>query len=166
MERLYYRITVKGEIGPRCAAAFDGMEIRAAHGEPTSPGQSSTNHTSTDFSTGSPISDSPSAASPHSTPTHSHAVAERAAPRQTQPRRRHLTPEEVLLTTANLAVNRRQLAVQFRYGIVFPLTLALVVFVISAPAPDWSRAVAAAIPMVTLGGLLRLLRQHGVTIKR
>jgi hypothetical protein len=33
MERLYYRITVKGEIGPRCAAAFDGMEIRAAHGE-------------------------------------------------------------------------------------------------------------------------------------
>jgi hypothetical protein len=33
MERLYYRITVKGEIGPRYAAAFDGMEIRAAGGE-------------------------------------------------------------------------------------------------------------------------------------
>jgi hypothetical protein len=32
MDRLYYRITVEGEIGPRYAAAFDGMEIRAAHG--------------------------------------------------------------------------------------------------------------------------------------
>jgi hypothetical protein len=33
MDRLYYRITVKGEIGPRYAAAFRGMEIHAAHGE-------------------------------------------------------------------------------------------------------------------------------------
>jgi hypothetical protein len=32
MDRLYYRITVEGEIGPRYAAAFRGMEIRAAHG--------------------------------------------------------------------------------------------------------------------------------------
>ena len=33
MDCRYYRITVEGEIGPRYAAAFDGMEIRAAHGE-------------------------------------------------------------------------------------------------------------------------------------
>ena len=33
MDRLYYRITVKGEIGPRYAAAFHGMEIRTADGE-------------------------------------------------------------------------------------------------------------------------------------
>jgi len=32
MDRLCYRITVDGEIGPRYAAAFHGMEIRAAHG--------------------------------------------------------------------------------------------------------------------------------------
>ena len=110
---------------------------------------------------------------------------------------------------------------QFRYGIVFLLTLALVVFIIAAPAADWSRATAiaieglalvfavatarepqevrrhravglgavmivlillvatgaaprqltdsanviitAAIPVVILGGLLRLLRNRGVT---
>jgi hypothetical protein len=34
---------------------------------------------------------------------------------------------------------------QFRYGVVFVLTLALVVFVIAAPSADWSRAVALAI---------------------
>jgi hypothetical protein len=34
---------------------------------------------------------------------------------------------------------------QFRYGVVFLLTLALVVFVIAAPSADWSRAVALAI---------------------
>jgi hypothetical protein len=28
-----YRIVVDGELGPRYAAAFDGMEICAAHGE-------------------------------------------------------------------------------------------------------------------------------------
>jgi hypothetical protein len=33
MDRRYYRITVQGEIGPRYAAAFDGMDIRAADGE-------------------------------------------------------------------------------------------------------------------------------------
>jgi hypothetical protein len=33
VERLYYRITIKGEIGPRYAAAFHGMEIRTADGE-------------------------------------------------------------------------------------------------------------------------------------
>jgi hypothetical protein len=33
MDRRYYRITVQGEIGPRYAAAFDGMKIRAADGE-------------------------------------------------------------------------------------------------------------------------------------
>jgi hypothetical protein len=33
MDRRYYRIIVEGEIGPRFAAAFDGMEIRAANGE-------------------------------------------------------------------------------------------------------------------------------------
>jgi Ion channel len=112
---------------------------------------------------------------------------------------------------------------QFRYGIVFLLTLALVVFIIAAPAADWSRAAAiaieglalvfavatarepqevrrhravgvgavmilliilvatgaaprqltdaanviitAAIPVVILGGLLRLLRERGVTIE-
>jgi hypothetical protein len=112
---------------------------------------------------------------------------------------------------------------QFRYGIVFLLTLALVVFIIAAPAADWSRATAiaieglalvfaiatarepqevrrnravgvgavmivliilvatgaaprqltdaanviitAAIPVVILGGLLRLLRERGVTVQ-
>jgi Ion channel len=112
---------------------------------------------------------------------------------------------------------------QFRYGIVFLLMLALVVFVIAAPAANWSRAVAiaiegialvfaiatarerkelrrqramgvaavlivliilvatgtasdwlteavnvivtAAIPVVILGGVLRLLREHGVTVQ-
>ena len=33
MDRRYYRIIVEGEIGPRYAAAFEGMEICAAHGE-------------------------------------------------------------------------------------------------------------------------------------
>ncbi len=33
MDRLHYRITVEGEIGPRYAAAFDGMQIRAADGK-------------------------------------------------------------------------------------------------------------------------------------
>jgi hypothetical protein len=33
MDRLYYRITVEGEIGSRYTTAFDGMEIRAADGE-------------------------------------------------------------------------------------------------------------------------------------
>jgi hypothetical protein len=33
MDRRYYRIVVEGEIGPRYAWAFDGMEISAAHGE-------------------------------------------------------------------------------------------------------------------------------------
>lgn len=33
MDRRRYRIVVEGEIGPRYAAAFDGMEISPAHGE-------------------------------------------------------------------------------------------------------------------------------------
>jgi hypothetical protein len=33
MDRRYYRITVEGEIGARFAAAFDGMQIRAADGQ-------------------------------------------------------------------------------------------------------------------------------------
>jgi hypothetical protein len=32
MDRACYRITVEGEIGPRYAAAFDGMEIHIADG--------------------------------------------------------------------------------------------------------------------------------------
>lgn len=131
------------------------------------------------------------------------------------------------MTDANPAVHRPQAEAdrpaQFRYGIVFLLTLALVVFIIAAPAADWSRAAAiaieglalvfalatarepqeirrhravgvgavmilliilivtgaaphqltdaanviitAAIPVVILGGLLRLLSQRGVTIQ-
>ncbi len=131
------------------------------------------------------------------------------------------------MTVANPAVNRPQSeadpSAQFRYGIVFLLMLALVVFVIAAPDADWSRAVAigiegvalvfavatareraavrrkkavgvgvvmivliilvatgaaprrltdatnlvitAAIPVVIIGGLLRLLRAGGVTIQ-
>jgi len=33
VDRRNYRIVVEGEIGPRYAWAFDGMEISAAHGE-------------------------------------------------------------------------------------------------------------------------------------
>ena len=131
------------------------------------------------------------------------------------------------MTIENLAPNRRQPAAdrpaQFRYGIVFVLMLALVVFVIAAPSANWSRAAAiaiegvalvfavatgrerqvvrrqravgvgvvmivliilvatgaaprqltdaanvvitAAIPVVILGGLLRLLRQRGVNVQ-
>ena len=130
------------------------------------------------------------------------------------------------MTVANPAENRQATAdrpAQFRYGIVFLLTLALVVFVIAAPAADWSRATAiaiegialvfalatarerqevrrhravgvgavmivliilvatgaaprqltdaanviitAAIPVVIVGGLLRLLRERGVTVQ-
>jgi hypothetical protein len=58
------------------------------------------------------------------------------------------------LTVANPAVSRRQpeadRPAQFRYGIVFLLTLALVVFVIAAPAANWSRAAAIAIEGVAL----------------
>ena len=39
---------------------------------------------------------------------------------------------------------------RFRYGVVFVLTLALVVFVIAAPSADWSRAVTLAIEGVAL----------------
>ncbi len=58
------------------------------------------------------------------------------------------------MTIENLAANRRQPAAdrpaQFRYGIVFLLTLALVVFVIAAPSANWSRAAALAIEGVAL----------------
>jgi hypothetical protein len=131
------------------------------------------------------------------------------------------------LTIKNLAANGGQPAAdrpaQFRYGIVFLLTLALAVFVIATPAANWSRAAAlaiegvalvfavatarespevrrrravgvgvvmivlivlvatsvappavteaanvvitAAIPVVIVGGLLRLLRERGVTFQ-
>jgi Ion channel len=130
------------------------------------------------------------------------------------------------LTVANSPEKHQPAAdrpAQFRYGIVFLLMLALVVFVIAAPAADWSRATAiaieglalvfavatarerqevrrhramglgavmivliilvatgdaprqltdtanviitAAIPVVIVGGLLRLLRERGVTIQ-
>jgi Ion channel len=131
------------------------------------------------------------------------------------------------LTIENSAASRRPSAAdrpaQYRYGIVFMLTLALVVFVIAAPSADWSRAAAlaiegvvlvfaiattrerqelrrrravgvgmviivlillvatgaapraltdaanvlitAAIPLVIVGGLLRLLRERGVAIQ-
>jgi hypothetical protein len=39
---------------------------------------------------------------------------------------------------------------QYRYGIVFLLTLALVVFVIAAPSANWSRAVTVAIEGLAL----------------
>jgi len=126
----------------------------------------------------------------------------------------------------NLTATRRPAGdrpARFRYGIVFLLTLASVVFVIAAPSANWSRAVAltiegvalvfavatarerqevrrrraagvgvvmivlivlvatgvaprqltdaanaaitAAIPVVIVGGLLRLLRERGVTIQ-
>jgi Ion channel len=131
------------------------------------------------------------------------------------------------LTVENSAANQPPPAghrpAQFRYGIVFLLLLALVVFVIAAPAANWSRAMAlaiegsaiivalatarerqeirrrnavgvalvtiiliilvatgaaprqltdaanvvitAAIPVVIVGGLLRLLRKLGVTLQ-
>jgi Ion channel len=131
------------------------------------------------------------------------------------------------MTIKNVAANRSQPAAdrpaQFRYGMVFLLTLAVVVFVIAAPSANWSRAVAlgiegvtlvfavataregrevrrrnawvvalvmiilivlvatgaaphqltdaadivvtAAIPVVIVGGLLRLLRERGVTVQ-
>jgi hypothetical protein len=58
------------------------------------------------------------------------------------------------LTIEKLAANRCRPAAdrpaQFRYGVVFLLTLALLVFVIAAPSANWSRAVALAIEGVTL----------------
>lgn len=131
------------------------------------------------------------------------------------------------MSTENLGANNREPAddspAQFRYGIVFLLTLAVVVFVIAAPSANWSRAtallidgaalvfaiattrdredirrrnaliaslamialivlaatgaaprdlidlsnvlIAAAIPIVIVGGLLRLLRERGVTVQ-
>ena len=58
------------------------------------------------------------------------------------------------MTIEGLAANRRHPAAdrpaQFRYGIVFLLMLALVVFVIAAPSADWSRATALAIEGVAL----------------
>jgi Ion channel len=133
----------------------------------------------------------------------------------------------MVLTVQSLSPDRPQPAAdrpaQFRYGIVFLLILALVVFVIAAPAADWSRATAiaiegialvfavattrerqelrrrnaaavavvmvilvvlvatgaaprqlteaanviitAAIPVVIVGGILRLLRDRGVTVQ-
>jgi Ion channel len=58
------------------------------------------------------------------------------------------------LRIENLAANRHQTGddrpARFRYGIVFLLMLALVVFVIAAPSANWSRAVALAIEGVAL----------------
>jgi hypothetical protein len=53
MDRVHYRITVEGEIGPRFAAAFDGRRSEPTMAKP----RSSTNHTYTGCSAGSPISD-------------------------------------------------------------------------------------------------------------
>ena len=136
-------------------------------------------------------------------------------------------PQGSTVTIQNIDANHRHTAngrpAQYRYGSVFLLTLALVVFVIAAPTADWSRAVAiaiegvalvfaiatarereqvrrhravgvsvlmiilialvatgalpdeltdaanvlitAAIPVVIVGGLLRLLRERGVTVQ-
>ncbi len=63
MDPLNYRIIIEGEIGPRYAAAFDGMKIRAAHGETEITAPITTNRTYTDCSAGSRTSDSHSAAS-------------------------------------------------------------------------------------------------------
>ncbi len=58
------------------------------------------------------------------------------------------------MTVASPAINRRQSEAdrpaQFRYGIVFLLMLALVVFVIAAPSANWSLATALAIDGTTL----------------
>jgi len=58
------------------------------------------------------------------------------------------------LTVQDLSPKQTQPAVdrpaQFRYGTVFLLMLALVVFVIAAPSADWSRAVAIAIEGIAL----------------
>jgi hypothetical protein len=66
----------------------------------------------------------------------------------------HPLPLEVVLTIEDLAANSREPAAdrpaQFRYGIVFLLMLALVVFVIGAPSADWSRAAGLAIEGVAL----------------
>jgi hypothetical protein len=131
------------------------------------------------------------------------------------------------MTNETLGANRHEPAhdspAQFRYGIVFLLTLAVAVFVIAAPSGNWSRAMAllldgvalvfaigttrdreeirrrnaaiagllmvvlillaatgaaprdlidlanvlitAAVPVVIAGGLLRLLRERGVTVQ-
>lgn len=131
------------------------------------------------------------------------------------------------MSIANLASGSRKPAdhdpTQFRYGVVFLLTLAVVVFVIAAPSTNWSRAAAllidglalvfaiettrdreeirrrngaaaglavvvmillaatgaaprglidaadvlitAAVPVVIVGGLLRLMRERGVTLQ-
>jgi hypothetical protein len=131
------------------------------------------------------------------------------------------------MTIENVGASRGEPAddgpAQFRYGIVFLLTLAVVVFVIAAPSANWSRAtallidgvalvfaiattrdreqirrrnaaiaslamivlillaatgdaprdlidvanvlIAAAVPVVIVGGLLRLLRERGVTVQ-
>ena len=56
---------------------------------------------------------------------------------------------EVAVTVENVSSNEPQPAAdrpaRFRYGVVFLLTVALVVFVIAAPDANWSRAVALAI---------------------
>jgi Ion channel len=61
---------------------------------------------------------------------------------------------EVVVTVENVSPNQPQPAAdrpaQFRYGVVFLLTVALVVFVIAAPGANWSRAVALAIEGVAL----------------
>ncbi len=63
-------------------------------------------------------------------------------------------PKDAALSTENVGADPTNAApdsvVQFRYGIVFLLTLALVLFVIAAPNADWSRAVTLAIEGVAL----------------
>ncbi len=55
---------------------------------------------------------------------------------------------------------------RFRYGIVFVLTLALVVFVIAAPSANWSRAVALAIESAALVVAVATAREHTRTRRR
>jgi hypothetical protein len=62
--------------------------------------------------------------------------------------------EDVVVTSKNSAASRRPAAAdrpaQFRYGIVFLLVLALVVFVMAAPSANCSSAVALAIEGIAL----------------
>jgi hypothetical protein len=54
----------------------------------------------------------------------------------------------------------------FRYGVVFILTLALVVFTIAAPAADWSRAVALVIEGAALIVAVATAREQKETTRR
>ena len=90
----------------------------------------------------------------HPASTISHETIRRVCEPETSAPDAHGLQYETPLTPENLTKDRSQPAVdrraQFRYGVVFVLTLALVVFVIAAPNANWSRAVALAIEGVAL----------------